>query len=74
MCERLFIIVYIFLFILKIIASVKNQHNLYFAVELQMGELQWTPRYRAFIFAVDLRLSFTFLLLKSVCCCFLVSR
>ena len=26
------------------------------------------------IFAVDLRLSSTFLLLKSVCCCFLVSR
>ena len=71
----LFIIIYIFLFILKIIASVKNQHNLYFAVELQMGELQWTPRYREYkIFAVDLRLSSTFLLLKFVCCCFLVSR
>ena len=69
----LFIIIYIFLFILKIIASVKNQHNLYFAVELQMGELLGHQDIEL-IFAVDLRLSSTFLLLKSVCCCFLVSR
>lgn len=45
----LFIIIHIFLFILKIIASVKNQHNLYFAVELQMAVLQWTPRYSVYI-------------------------
>ena len=46
----LFIIIHVFLFILKIIASVTNQHNLYFASELQMAELKWTPtRYRAYI-------------------------
>ena len=68
-----FIIIHVFLFIFTIISSVKNQHNLHFAVELK-----W-PNYSGhqdieLIFAVDLCLRFTFLLPKSVCCWFLVSR
>jgi len=72
MCDFLLLFMYFYLYS-KLLHRLKT--NTTFTLQLNC---KW-PNYSGhqdieFIFAVDLRLRFTFLLLKSVCCCFLVSR